>query len=404
MNPLSITIVGGGIGGLTAALALAQEGHQIRLFEQSTQFADIGAGIQLSPNCNRVLYQLGLSKQLAARAFLPTGIETRHWQNGKTINEIALGDACTQKYGFPYINIHRADLISILAEAVDRQENIEVHLSSRVLHLDQGSAQVNITISNTSAQQQHFNADLLIGADGIHSMVRQYLLGPVEPRFTGNIAWRMLVPSERIKTGLIQPKATAWWGPGAHFVHYYVSSGAILNCVCVVETPTWQFESWTEPGDPAELKASFDNWHPDIQMLLDLARPDTLFKWGLFDRTPLPYWGTQCITLLGDACHPTLPFMAQGAAMAIEDAAVLATVLAQGKGLEEKLEDYYRFRLTRTKAIQRGSQANARLFHLRGPAAWIRDQVARRTTGKNPLHWVFQHDVYRSTASAIQRD
>ena len=194
MNPLSITIVGGGIGGLTAALALAQEGHQIRLFEQSTQFADIGAGIQLSPNCNRVLYQLGLSKQLAARAFLPTGIETRHWQNGKTINEIALGDACTQKYGFPYINIHRADLISILAEAVTRQENIEVHLSSRVLHLDQGSAQVNITISNTSAQQQQFNADLLIGADGIHSMVRKAVVGEVELRFSGYFGASAVVP------------------------------------------------------------------------------------------------------------------------------------------------------------------------------------------------------------------
>jgi len=207
MNPLTITIVGGGIGGLTAALALAQAGHQIRLFEQSTQFAVIGAGIQLSPNCNRVLYQLGLSKQLAAKAFLPTGIETRHWQNGKTISDIALGDACTQKYGFPYINIHRADLISILAEAVDRQENIEIHLSSRVIHIDQDSAQANITTTKTS-QPQQFSSDLLIGADGIHSMARQYLLGPEEPRFTGHIAWRMLVPSERIKTGLIKPKAT----------------------------------------------------------------------------------------------------------------------------------------------------------------------------------------------------
>lgn len=402
MKPLSISIIGAGIGGLTAALILAKAGHHIHLFEQSSQITPVGAGIQLSPNCNRVLYQLGLGQLLEAKAYLPEGIETRHWQGGQTINEITLGHTCRQKYGFPYLNIHRADLIAILAEAADQQDNVEVHLSSRVDSISSTADRVRIQIPDLPGPQQYFSSDLLIGADGIHSIVREYLHGREKPRFTGNIAWRMLVPSELINPGLIRPKATAWWGPGAHFVHYYVRSGTLLNCVCVVEKPNWEVESWTEPGDPAELKASFANWHPDIQTLVDLARPETLFKWGLFDRAPLPSWGTANITLLGDACHPTLPFMAQGAAMAIEDAAVLAMVLDQDKGLPKKLEDYYRLRKTRTRSIQQGSQANARLFHLRGPTAWIRDQVAQRTAGKNPLHWVFKHDVYQHIGSALE--
>jgi salicylate hydroxylase len=223
-----------------------------------------------------------------------------------------------------------------------------------------------------------FTGAALIGADGIHSIIRDGLFGPESPTFTGNVAWRGLVPADRLPEGLVNPVAGVWWGPGKHFVHYFLRGGELVNCVCVVEKEGWEIESWTEHGDHAELKRDFTGWHPTIQTLIDNMDPDACFKWALFDRPPMLAWSTGRVTLLGDACHPTLPFMAQGAAMAIEDAAVLSRSLAKAETVAEGLARYESLRKARTAGVQKGSRRNARVFHMRGFKAWARNRAASR--------------------------
>lgn len=371
MSALQVMIAGGGIGGLTAALALAESGCRVSVFEQAPEFAEIGAGIQLSPNCSRVLHALGLEGALRACAFLPQGTEFRSWRSGRVISASALGDAVAQQYGAPYYHIHRGDLLRLLVQAAQNRPQITLHTRASVARARDLGDRVQLTAAGVPHE-----GDLLIGADGIHSRIRAELWGDEQPRFTGNVAWRALVPASRLPTGAIRPMSTVWWGPGKHFVHYYVRGGELINCVCVVEKPGWEIESWTEPGDHDELKADFAGWHSSIQQLIDQADQASLYKWALFDRPPMAQWGKGRISLLGDACHPTLPFMAQGAAMAIEDAAVLAGCLAQQEDVPLGLQRYENLRRRRTAAIQQGSRRNARVFHLSGLQAWLRNRAA----------------------------
>ncbi|MCY3641206.1 MAG: FAD-dependent monooxygenase, partial [Gammaproteobacteria bacterium] len=381
-----VLIAGGGIGGLTAALSLAKAGFEVALFEQAAEFGEIGAGIQLSPNCTRVLHHLGLESALAARAFLPEGGEFRAWKSGKVIASSALGQAVRDRYGFPYYNIHRGDLLRVLVEAAEGSPAIELNTASEVTGFEQdgrvrvavgGTGGIGSDVGGTQSSVVH-EGDALIGADGIHSAVRAQLFGDDVPRFTGNVAWRALVPAEQLPAGLVRPMATAWWGPHKHFVHYYLRSGTLVNCVCIVEKTGWEVESWTERGEFDELKSDFAGWHEDIQALIDNMDRSSLYKWALHDRPPLPLWGKGAVTLLGDACHPTLPFMAQGAAMAIEDAAVLAGYLAANDDVATGLKRYEDLRRQRTAGVQNGSRRNAKLFHLTGVKAWLRNQAAKR--------------------------
>ncbi len=371
MAELKVLIAGGGIGGLTSALCLAKGGCEVSVFEQAPEFGEVGAGIQLSPNCTRVLHHLGLESALRARAFLPEGTQFRHWRSGKVIAESALGDSVVQRYGEPYYHIHRGDLLRLLVEAAQQSSKITLHTDAGVQDFAATADGVRLSVGHAEHQ-----GDLLIGADGIHSAVRAQLWGEQKPRFTGNIAWRALVPSKRLPHSLIRPMSTVWWGPGKHFVHYYVRSGDLVNCVCVVEKDGWEVESWTEHGNYSELKSDFAGWHGDIQQLIDQADRDSLYKWALYDRPPMRQWGQGRVTLLGDACHPTLPFMAQGAAMAIEDAAVLAGCLSSGALVPTCLQRYEDLRRTRTAGIQHGSRRNAKVFHLSGVKAWLRNRAA----------------------------
>lgn len=366
-----ILIAGGGIGGLTAALECARQGFPVEVFEQADEFTDVGAGIQLSPNPSRVLLSLGLADAIEAVAFLPEGTEFRHWRTGRLISFNPLGKAALEKFGAPYYHIHRADLSRLLAEAAAAEPNVTLHTDTRVTGFTETDTGVQV---QTDAGTHSGRA--LIGADGIHSVVREDLFGAESPTFTGNVAWRGLVPADRLPKGLVHPVAGVWWGPGKHFVHYYVRSGELVNCVCVVEKDGWEVESWTERGDQAELKQDFAGWHETIQALIDNMDPDACFRWALFDRPPMSRWSRGSVTLLGDACHPTLPFMAQGAAMAIEDAAVLARCLTAEASVPAAFERYEGLRRARTAGIQNGSRRNAKVFHMRGIKAWARNRAA----------------------------
>ena len=391
---MHVLVAGGGIGGLSAALSLARSGFEVDVFEQAPEFGEIGAGIQLSPNATRVLHHLGLATALEARAFLPERTEFRAWKTHRLISTNPLGETVRAAYGFPYYHIHRGDLLAVLVEAAQRIPAINLHTSAPVSSFVQEANGVRVT----AAGAEHRGA-ALIGADGIHSTVRAGLFGPEAPTFTGNVAWRALVAASSLPAELIPPVTTVWWGPAGHFVCYYVRGGTLLNCVCVREKEGWEVESWTERGDYAELKQDFAGWNDSVQALLDNADRDALYKWALHDRAPMPRWGSGAVTLLGDACHPTLPFMAQGAAMAIEDGAVLAACLRGASDVPAALGRYESLRKDRTAGIQRGSRRNARLFHLRGVQAWVRNRAARRA-GARSMTRLYEYDALTAAESS----
>lgn len=366
----SIIIAGGGIGGLSAALALHRVGFKPHVLEQADSYGDSGAGIQLSANAMHVLRALGLEDALRPNIFAPQNACMRDYKTGKTIFTSPLGAAHEALYGAPYWHIHRADLIAIL-RAATLQAGIELTTGCSVTGHQSHDDKIDVQTQSGSLQ-----ADLLVGADGIHSAV-QRAMGQQESRFTGQVAWRGLVPTRDVAHGLVPPDATVWVGPGRHFVAYYVRGGDLINFVAVEERAQWADESWTQTGDMAELRQAFAGWHEAVESLL--AASQNCHLWGLFDRPVLPQWHAGRAVLLGDACHPMLPFMAQGGAMALEDAYVLAKNLAenladnptdgltQADTLQASLAAYEASRKPRTAHVQARTRANAKLFHLRGP-------------------------------------
>ncbi|AWM76819.1 FAD-dependent monooxygenase [Phenylobacterium parvum] len=376
--PLTALVVGAGVGGLTTALALARTGVAVTVVEQAGTLGEVGAGLQVSPNASRALFSLGLEAGLSAQAFRPEAVEARGWRRGQTISRAPLGDAALQKYGFPYLHMHRADLVAVLGAACEAEPRITLRLGQAVAACPRDGTPALVLASG-----ERLEADVLVGADGIRSLVRQALFGPAAPRFTGNVAWRGLVPAEKLKEAGIGPVASLWMGPGAHFVHYYVRGGTLVNFVGVVERDDWREESWSSRGTAEDLRRDFAGWHPTVRRIVEAAPEDACFRWALFDRDPLPKWSRGAVTLLGDACHPTLPFMAQGACMAIEDAAVLAACLS-GRAVNEvpaALERYEALRRPRTAAIQAGSRRNAAIYHLRPPFSWARNLAMQAGLG-----------------------
>jgi salicylate hydroxylase len=390
MPGLSVAVIGGGIGGMAATLSLLQSGADVHVYEQARELREVGAGIQVSPNASRVLHRLGLADALARLGVKPLAFHQRRWQDGRTLLRTPLAQAVEAAFGSPHYQMHRADVLRTLVAALpsDRM-HIDHRLSGLVDHGDRVEAQFENGV--------RINVDVLVGADGIHSAVRQALFGPEQPRFTGCMCYRGLVPAERLAHLDIPVEAQIWMGPGKHFVHYYVRNKELLNFVAVIDQDAWTKESWTDRGNSEEAIAAFEGWHPQLHGILQAV--DEIFVWALFERPPMPRWSVGRATLLGDACHAMLPFMAQGAAQAIEDGVALAACLAKGgtTDVANALRRYEALRLPRTARVQAASANNKSRFHFAdGPEQEARDaEMAKGATdfSVQSVAWLYGHDA-----------
>jgi salicylate hydroxylase len=384
---MDIVIVGAGIGGLAAAASLLKRGHRVRVFEQAAQLGEVGAGVQMSANAVKVLDDLGLRATFEPTAVRPKAFEFRRFDSGELLHRLPLGEQHEQKHGAPYFQIHRADLHGALRDAVTKLDPTAIVLNSKALRLDEGPDGVVVHFQNGTAAK----AELVIGADGIKSVVRQHVLGDDRPVFTGQVAWRCTVPISRIapelRTDLV---STIWCGPENHAVTYYLRNGELLNFVGCVERPDEE-ESWTANRPWAELNLDYEGWHPMVRAVIDTVDRDQCFRWALNNREPSMTWSTPRVTMLGDAVHATLPYMAQGAAMAIEDAAVLARALELPAPLPEQLQIYERHRAPRTARVVHESTEMGELYHI-GDAAEMRQAFHDRNIAKSRNEWLYPYD------------
>jgi len=386
-------IAGGGIGGLAAALALSLRGWDVCVLEQAPALTEVGAGLQISPNGWRVLSAMGVTPLLAANAFEPEAIEMRLGRSGRRVFHLPMKGYAAWRWGAPFMHVHRADLVDALAArldevapgAVETSATITGYDPAGVLHLADGSERAG---------------DLVIGADGLHSVLRTQMLGPDRPRYTGNVAWRAVVPISDLGHHAPPPTACVWAGDKRHAVTTRLRAGTIANFVGMVEEREPAPEGWRIEGVRSDAQAAFAGWDPVIATLID--RAPVLNRWALFDRAPLPRWHDGRAVLLGDAAHPMLPSMAQGAVQAIEDAWVLAAALDTDRTTDAALQHYYDLRIERTARIQKGSAANARMFHkgsTLGQAGFYGPIAIGARIAPGLIHarqdWVYRYDATR---------
>ncbi len=390
---MRIVIAGAGLGGLYAAAALARIGAEVVVVERAEALSEVGAGIQVSPNGSRLLARIDALTEVERDAFQPEAAEMRLGVSGATILHLPLGATAEARWGAPYLQVHRADLLSALARAA-QAAGAEIRLDAPVAGVESGSDGARLRLENGETLE----ADLLIGADGVRSTVRDSLFGAVAPRFTGQTAWRGVVAADALPPGLVHPTATVWVGQGRHLVTYYLRRGALVNFVAVVERPEWVEEDWRARGDLEALRAAFAGWAPGAAKVIEAATECWL--WGLFDRPPPPSWRKGCAALLGDACHPMLPFMAQGATQAFEDGAALAAALAREPDVDRALAAYETRRRGRAARVQAVARDNARLFHARGPAERLArygpiflGARAAPAFAMSRLDWLYGHDA-----------
>jgi salicylate hydroxylase len=382
-----IGIIGAGIGGLSAAVALSQAGFSVDVYEQAQELTEVGGGINLGPNAVRVLSRLGLGSGLDRDGVRPLRTHQRRWQDGRTLQQAPVNPLCEQLYGAPHLTIHRRDLLAVIASGFPHER---IHLDHRLAGFVEQPDAVEAWFDNGARAE----VDVLIGADGIHSTVRAQLFGNESPMFAGCVAYRGLVPIERIADLGLDRSSQSWVGPGAHFVHYFVSRGRLLNFVGWTEHDTWNREDWTDQAMVERALTAFAGWHPQVRRII--AAAETCFIWALFDRDPLPRWSVGRTTLLGDACHPMYPFMGQGAAQAIEDGATLTACLAAGAAdPAAAVRRYEQLRLPRVSRLQAMSRANKLRFHMPdGPEQQARDAEWQRVSDRAPdtLRWLYDHD------------
>jgi salicylate hydroxylase len=376
----TIFVAGAGIGGLTAALALANSGFRVVVLEKAARLEEVGAGLQLSPNASSILIGLGLKERLTARAVVPEAISILSARAGGEIIRLPLGETASFRAGAPYWVIHRADLQAALQAQVNDHPDIELRLGCQFEDAAVHAKGLTVVQRSGNARQQDL-ALALIGADGIWSTVRQHLFPQVQPQFSGLIAWRGTLEATQLPREYTGRRVQLWMGPSAHLVVYPISGGRQINVVAIVPG-TWNTPGWSAAGDGLELKNAFpvSRWPAPARMMINAV--DGWRKWALFTLPEGGEWSSGAIGLLGDATHAMLPFAAQGAGMAIEDAAVLAKCLSEGHAdsaatAAVALKRYARLRRSRVARVQRTARSSGRIYHLTGPAALARDLAIR---------------------------
>ena len=366
----SIAIVGAGLGGLTVAATLRLAGFDVRVYEQATRFGRIGAGIQMMPNSMKVLRRIGIEARVRATSFQPYSHLNRAWDTGEVLRELPMPESL---FGAPYLCMHRADLVDALVSIVPADI---IELRKTLVGLDQRAGQATLTFADGSTAR----ADAVIAADGVHSVARDIIVGPDEPIHKGRIAYRAIFPPALMGGTDVGPSRTKWWGTDRHIVIYYTKPdrSEIYLITSVPEPAEWLTrESWSTTGDVHELRAAYEGFHPDVRAVVE-ACPGC-HKWAILEREPLQRWSEGRVVLLGDACHPMTPYMAQGAATAMEDAAVLTRCLADagGQDLEGAFRRYEAHRKPRTSRIQAISSANT----------WMKG-------GNEDTSWLYGYDAW----------
>ncbi|MEY2770622.1 MAG: hypothetical protein RIQ38_1041 [Pseudomonadota bacterium] len=391
---MHVLIAGGGIGGLAAAAALLQQGIDVDVYEQARELREVGAGIQISPNGNRVLDALGVFETLRDLSCDPVRKEFRLWNTGRPWPMFSLGKTVIEQYGYPYLTVYRPDLHGTLAARVRALKPDAIHLDSGVAHFESHAEGVRLHLRDGRC----IEGDALIGADGVRSVVRNQLWGPTDPEFSGMVAWRGLIPMEALPEHLQAPVGSTWIGPGGHVVTYPLHRSRILNFVATIEGRTWTHASNNAPGTAEACHRDFAGWHEDIHTMIRLS--PSLLQWALACRDPIPQWTRDRVSLLGDAAHATLPFLAQGAVHSIEDGMVLARCLAgvASADVPAALQRYERARIERTSKMVRGATANTERFHSQELAT---EESAERYLGRewsaSPIreryHWLYEYNA-----------
>ena len=358
LQDLDIAIVGAGIGGLTAALALQRFGFTVQVFEQAEQLAEVGAGLTISPNATHALDALGLADDMARLADIPTAGAVADYKTGETMLETYRGDRPFKTYGAHYYQIHRADLHALLAEKVRNNDPSSIHTAHMFVGCEQTSEEVAIRFANGAGKR----CDVLVGCDGGASRVRSEVFAPEPVVFTGQVAFRALTRASAIPEEVMMPPSKAYIGPDRLFTRYYIRKRTEVNVVALGRQPGWEEEGWTIPAEKSELHDLYREFHDDVHTIIDAIPDGHLYKWALRDRSPRERWTKGRVVMLGDAAHPMTPFLGQGAAMAIEDGLVLGRCFAAAESVEEALRRYEIARKDRANGVQLQSRQQAELY------------------------------------------
>lgn len=395
MEKRKVLIAGAGIGGLATAIALAQRGFKPVVLEKAEELQEVGAGIQLSANACHVLNHLNVMPLIRDHAVAPKRIEFRHYHNGSKLFRAPLGWVHRLAFGAPYLHIHRSDLQLALASALQNIAPNALQLGTDITAIEQGATGVSVSCGDKS----EYHGDLLIGADGVRSAVRQTCFPEAsQPQWTNNYAWRATLPSQALGENFMPKQATVFVGPGKHVVLYYIRGGRWLNMVGVVESDQpCAKDSWSAKAPWEYLRDDFADWHPMVQQVIKAVPRDACYRWDLYRRPALDHWHRERVVLMGDAAHATLPFIAQGAALALEDSLVLARCLDRYNDIPQALQTFQEARLERCSNIQARADANMALYH-GDEAHLMRDFTSHM---RAPSHYHFMSNVYRYKASQV---